>query len=187
MNLAKVQAQTVVANLYWVIILSCVSTVSLFLAFDGSWILVMVCFFLIFFILLFPVISLEENPIPTTTFTQKEALDRRPGYVYVMQRDDGIIKIGCSRNPEERKIAHRSDYRKKFQIIALFYVPEMYRYEEIALHLTRKYAWEENKRRELRLMESQDLDNFINEFEKVCIKATVFRNEPKSISQTISH
>lgn len=86
------------------------------------------------------------------------------GIIYIMRREDGILKFGKSRRLKKRLKAHRNDYKSHFDIISSWVVPDMDRFEAIALSLTKDYFYPEAQRRELRQMTEAQLTQFILDF-----------------------
>lgn len=103
-----------------------------------------------------------------------QLVDCVPGFIYIMRRDDGIYKFGRSVDPLKRRSEHIEEYRRNFEIIRLFAVPNMIAFEQLALRMTGSYAYrKEQGRKELRKIPRRQLVAFILEFEKVIKKATL--------------
>lgn len=86
------------------------------------------------------------------------------GTIYIMRRGDGVLKFGKARHLGDRLRAHRKDYQADFNIVSSWIVPDMDRFEAMALSLTNRYFYQEDQRRELRLMSDSQLTQFILEF-----------------------
>lgn len=87
-------------------------------------------------------------------------------FIYVLRREDGIIKIGRTGDIDSRIHAHEKDYNAKFSILASWVVFDSEAYEKIALSMTGRFAYSEGNRRELRQMNNDDLSGFILDFSK---------------------
>jgi hypothetical protein len=86
------------------------------------------------------------------------------GAIYIMRRSDGILKFGKAKNLAIRLGEHRRDYQAHFDVVSSWIVPDMDRFESMALFLTRDYFYQEAHRRELRQMTEAQLTQFILEF-----------------------
>ena len=91
-----------------------------------------------------------------------------PGFVYVMRRDDGIIKLGKTINTTQRRKAHQRDYNQRFRIIKRFAVADQSAFERLALRMTEEYRYTEGNRQELRQMNNKQLSAFLSEFLLIC-------------------
>lgn len=100
-----------------------------------------------------------SQPIVVKTHTAKSC-----GIVYVMKRNDGVLKIGRTRSLRNRLQDHCADYEATFEVIAAWVVPNAESYEYYALRVTDRYAYSEGNRRELRQMTDAELSNFIMDF-----------------------
>ncbi len=83
------------------------------------------------------------------------------GAIYVLRRRDGVCKVGRSVDLRRRIADHAKDYEQGFDVAAAWVVPNAELYERIALHLTRAYTFAEGKRKELRQMTQEQLNEFI--------------------------
>lgn len=88
----------------------------------------------------------------------------RYGVIYVMKRSDGVYKIGKTHYLRNRLQSHRIDYGQGFDVVASWVVPDADRYERVALDLTSKYHFSEDRRKELRQMDATELNNFVLTF-----------------------
>lgn len=98
-------------------------------------------------------------------------IDTHPGFIYVMKRQDGIVKIGRTKNTKRRLFQHEYDYEQRFELICRFVVPDVIEFEKLALQLTAEYYYKEKRRTELRQMTTLELDAFIVDFKQYCIEA----------------
>lgn len=94
-----------------------------------------------------------------------------PGYIYVMRRQDGVIKIGRTNNTKRRLSQHIKDYKTQFRLIHRFVVPDTVQFEKLALGITGQFAYRESGRIELRKMSNDELKEFIGLFQWCCILA----------------
>jgi len=99
--------------------------------------------------------------------TIEQERTREPGYVYIMRREDGVYKVGCTDNVKRRIKAHEADYGVGFDNVRFWLVPNKVEYEKRALKLTRRYAYWEGKRRELRQMTDSQLLKFVKTFGRI--------------------
>jgi hypothetical protein len=104
-----------------------------------------------------------------------EGIKQRPGFVYIMKRDDGIVKIGRSIDTEKRLKQHVTDYGCKFSIIETFVVPDAITFEYLALSMTTHCAFLEPHRNELRSMSDEEIAKFRATFIEICKEAVVLR------------
>lgn len=104
------------------------------------------------------------NKPHVTTKESPQKFEKSFEVIYVIKRDDGIIKIGKTNNLCTRIIQHKKDYRSDFSVLASWVVLDAAYYEQIALNMTNKWAYQENKRRELRQMPDDALSQFIIDF-----------------------
>jgi hypothetical protein len=102
-------------------------------------------------------------------------IKQRPGFVYIMRRDDGIIKIGRSVNIEKRLKQHIADYGHKFAVIETFAVPDTIAFEYLALSMTANHSFSEPHRNELRFMSDKDIETFRVTFTTICKEAVILR------------
>lgn len=102
-------------------------------------------------------------------------IKQRPGFIYIMRRDDGVIKIGRSINVENRLKQHETDYERKFTIIETFVVPDTITFEYLALSMTVDYYFLEPHRNELRSMSNHEIDKFRTVFTAICKEAVALR------------
>jgi len=100
-----------------------------------------------------------SQPVVVKSYTAKSC-----GVVYVLKRNDGILKIGRTRNLRNRIQAHNADYGATFDPVTAWVVPDAESYEHQALGLTSRYAYCEGNRRELRRMSESELSQFILDF-----------------------
>ncbi len=98
----------------------------------------------------------------------------KPGYIYVMKREDGILKFGRAIKVFQRLHDHEKDYNQKFHITRSFFTPDMMLFEHIALSITDSYSYTEGNRRELRQMSENQLSIFIQRFQELCKTAFGF-------------
>jgi hypothetical protein len=108
-------------------------------------------------------IALENMPIarPSPESTKSP---RQYGIVYILRRNDGILKLGKTLDLRTRVALHRSDYKTNFDVLASWVVPSLDDYERLALRMTQDYQFSEGKRRELRSMSDKELSEFILSF-----------------------
>lgn len=92
----------------------------------------------------------------------------RPGYIYVMRREDGILKFGRAIKILQRLHDHEKDYNQKFYITRSFFAPDMILFEHIALSITDLCFHTEGNRRELRQMSGNQFNIFVQRFQKLC-------------------
>ena len=111
---------------------------------------------------LFPIAGL----LSLLTAEGQKLIGSRPscGVIYIMRRDDGVLKFGKTRRLRNRLKAHRRDYRAGFEVTSTWVVPDIDRFEELALSLTGAHAYHEAQRKELRRMSDSELTTFILEF-----------------------
>lgn len=88
----------------------------------------------------------------------------RYGIIYIMRREDGILKFGKAMRLLDRYQAHKKDYQAHFEIVSSWVVPHVDNFERLALSLSEQYNYSEGNRRELRKMTDSELTNFILEF-----------------------
>lgn len=88
----------------------------------------------------------------------------RFGVIYILRRDDGILKFGKTRNLQGRLVAHKADYKAGFKIVNSWVVPDLSQFETVALNLTQKYHYHEGNRRELRQIPDVELNQFVLDF-----------------------
>jgi predicted GIY-YIG superfamily endonuclease len=106
------------------------------------------------------------QPTPVTPPPPKPVVG--PGFIYVMRRADGVYKIGRSTDPTARLSEHIQDYKQEFKLIEWFPVSDMAVYEQLALRMTRQYAYrKEAGRKELRKMTKHQLNQFVVEFKRM--------------------
>lgn len=106
--------------------------------------------------IIIPEIAILENYIPNRNYE----------IVYILRRSDGVLKFGRTNNLSHRIGTHRGNYRMQFHAIASWIVPNSITYERIALKMTRKFAYTEGSRKELRQMTDEELSEFILTFTK---------------------
>lgn len=92
-----------------------------------------------------------------------------PGYIYIMRRADGVYKIGRTDNTNRRQKQHIGDYGMGFVLVRRFVVSDTIQFEKLALHLTAEYAYPEKRRQELRRMNDDQIEAFIEFFNTCCI------------------
>ena len=111
---------------------------------------------------LFPIAGL----LSLLTAEGQKLIGSRPGcgVIYIMRRDDGVLKFGKTHHLKKRLKAHRRDYRAGFEVVSTWIVPDTDRFEELALSLTGAHAYHEARRKELRQMSDSELTDFILEF-----------------------
>lgn len=113
-------------------------------------------------------LSLSTRPLRQLHLIQA---DDDPGYVYVLKREDGILKIGKAINVESRLRSHEKSYGQRFTVVQVYNVPDMVTFEKLALLMTRRYKHEEGNRRELRKMTQSQLNDFHSFFDNLCYLA----------------
>lgn len=91
-----------------------------------------------------------------------------PGFIYILRREDGIYKIGKTRDIIKRIKQHEVDYGLQFNLVARFVVSDITTFERLALSMTNTFEYRENNRLELRSMDKEELDIFISRFSKIC-------------------
>jgi hypothetical protein len=102
-------------------------------------------------------IRLVENAAPS----------HKPGFIYLIRRSDGVMKLGCTNDLDRRIQFHETDYGMEFEIVRAWLVPDKSLYEIKALGLTGKFQYVEDDRKELRQMSDGDLARFIMTFDNV--------------------
>lgn len=75
---------------------------------------------------------------------------KKYGFIYLFEREDGILKIGCTYDPFKRLKEHEFDYDKKFKPIALWLSNNVFNDESVVLNATKEYRYDEFGHRELR-------------------------------------
>lgn len=98
-------------------------------------------------------------------------LKQLPGFIYIMKRQDGIIKIGYSNDTDRRLRQHKLDYQADFELLYRFVVPDCITFERLALSMTSEFAYEEPGRSELRKMSDDEIEDFCDNFRRYAIVA----------------
>jgi hypothetical protein len=86
------------------------------------------------------------------------------GFVYLLRRSDGILKIGCTIDLSARIVALRRDYETGFALVRAWAVRDRYTSERIALEMTKQFHYSEGRRLELRKMNRLQVKSFIRSF-----------------------
>lgn len=181
---------------FWIVFFSLliglsVTEMARFDLFSEGWLLFL-SINLMFAASLLQVISIENHPVIERTVDKIVEIDRvvevektvevekiiekqlparpRPVYgtIYIIRRDDGVLKFGKAVDLRVRLRTHNKDYGSKFNVIASWIVPNVDRYERIILQMSERHHFSEGKRKELRQMTDSELSRIILEFtEKV--------------------
>lgn len=88
------------------------------------------------------------------------------GFVYVVKlEENGLYKIGRTIHIEERLRGLRDKYKQLCTPVHMFWVPDQYIFEQLALSMTEQYRpSSKDERSELRAMTEQELASFVAEF-----------------------
>jgi len=93
--------------------------------------------------------------------------NEKHGIVYLLQREDGIYKIGRTDNLKKRLDELKENYKQGFTIIKAWYVKDSIEYEKYALQITKEYKYFEETRKELRKMTPIEYNLFILVFDRI--------------------
>lgn len=107
--------------------------------------------------------SEKEREKPEVVYMQPPK-PKSLGVIYIIRREDGVLKIGKTTSLKDRISKHQADYRSRFNIVSSWVVPDMGEYERLALRLSSSFHYSENNRRELRRMSEAELNRFILDF-----------------------
>jgi hypothetical protein len=108
--------------------------------------------------------SVVDKPVVNTDPLQVIRPANSYGIVYIMRRDDGVLKVGRTVSLRHRLNSHVLDYERHFSMVASWVVPDATVYESIALKMTADFAYTESRRKELRQMTEAELSKFVLEF-----------------------
>lgn len=101
-------------------------------------------------------------------FFANREIKENPGFIYILRRSDGIIKIGKSYRVEGRMIQLEKEYKKGVSLLKRFTVEDVTLYEKLALSMTRDYIYDDEEGRELRKMSEKEVSKFIEKFSVIC-------------------
>jgi len=104
--------------------------------------------------------------IETPVIIEKEVIKQNPPceVIYIMKRQDGVLKFGKTISVENRVREHMVDYKMGFRILSAWVVFPPKIYEKIALDMTKQYVYKEGTRKELRKMDDGQISKFIADF-----------------------
>ena len=108
----------------------------------------LIAIFLLYHFMLFP------EPLIEVTFNHHGVFFKRykrtKRGIYLLQRKDGIFKIGKTTNLKQRLKALRLDYKQPFRVVKVWDVDNQDESEIMALSATKHLEFKEGLRRELR-------------------------------------
>jgi len=95
------------------------------------------------------------------------------GFIYLMQRDDGIYKIGRTNNVHRRLQDLQKEYDQQFTLVQAFVVPDQYEFENVALAMTEQFHFADAEHGELREMTDEQVEQFLAKFAEYCFAAEI--------------
>lgn len=110
-----------------------------------------------------------ETETEAEKIVKQLTINTNPGFIYVMRREDGILKIGKTNDTKRRLIQHIKDYEIGFELVYRFAVADATCFEKLALKMTSGFEYKEPGRVELRKMTSTELEDFILLFRRCCV------------------
>lgn len=93
-----------------------------------------------------------------------KSIETKHGIIYIMRRQDGILKFGKTQNLRRRFKNHCKDYEQGFSLVTSWIVPDLEKYEKDILRMSQAHRHEESTRLELRRMTDNQLTELIFNF-----------------------
>lgn len=111
-----------------------------------------------------PVKLSYPSPFNFPVFERFKSVETKHGIIYIMRREDGVLKFGKTQNLRRRFKDHCKNYEAGFNLVTSWAVPELDKFEKDILVMSEPYKYIEGQRQELRQMTDQQLTELIFNF-----------------------